>query len=393
MKKIILSFTIIILLFSCSKKEQYYGTWTLGNNYADTPYCIKIDSNSISISNDETLWNTYPVSIKNNSLTFLNHTFKTSISEDSLMFDNITYKKYTKNPLINIKLPKLENFNSYTPNPETELIYIKFGKVPKSNEFKLQLNDRYAKPEELIDFFFSHYNEISHHGLKRIMLICDSNSKMGDLEPLFHEMIKINAIVFYPVNDIKFSVSNNKIVHKYKLSRHIITPIHNMTVEKQVGENIVLTNHTYIYNDNFLKQFKLKKISCLFLINNEFYIGKKKYDSKIFAKKVHSLITNNTQLITMFDSNSNFKDYIQFNEIIKNSYHQEYSFISKQKYNTVHKQLNKEQKAIVRETLPYRNIENLSIPYFLSLEESCGDNADFLFKNVKEQIPEVYFEK
>lgn len=359
MKKTILNLFALLLLFSCSKKEKYYGTWS---QYFANSRAIKITSDSISINYDDTQWTTYPVSITNNSLTFLNHTFETSFSGDSLLFENSPYLKYTPTPILEIKFPELTTASIHEPNPEERLIFIRFGKVPNSDEYRLQLNDRYAEFEEIIDYFYTGHH--SSHEIYRFVLICDKNAKMKDLEPLFQQMIKINAVKFYTVNHTEYEVIDNEIKQKHKLQKHQITPIHTVTFPQQVNESIVLTKHTYIDNSSFLKDFESKKTSYLSLVNNDFYIGKKKYKPELFAKKVDSINNNNFQLVTMFDSNSNFKQYALFNTLINNQ----------------------------SKNSEVKNIQNLYIPNFLSLDMPSRDNINFLYENIKQQLPEAYFE-
>ncbi|WP_298417670.1 hypothetical protein [uncultured Kordia sp.] len=387
MKKIILSFVVVTLLFSCSKKEQYYGTWS---QYFYTPAFLNIKQDSISLSNDGNLWNTYPVTIKNNSLTFLDHTFKTSFSGDSLVFENLTFKKDTVAPFLEIELSEFKNFNFYNPDPDTEIIYIRFGKVPNSNEYKLQLNNKYAEFEELIHFFFSHYNsEISHHALRRFALLCDKRAKMKDVEHIFLELIKINALVLYTVNDIEHEVVDSKVQEKYSLYKHRITPIHNIRYE-------IKTDSTDITGFDFLSNITFRHVSnentqFLFLINNEFYVGKEKYSLEDFSKRIDIITAKNVQLVSLFDLNSDFEHYTIFNAVLNDSYEKLYESIAKQKHNTPYNQLTDDQKEIIRTLHPQKNIQNISIPHFLSFEELPMENVEFPFKNVKEQIPEVYF--
>lgn len=386
MKKIILSFIVFATLFSCSKKEQYYGDWY---QYYATSGQLKIQKDSISLSDDGSTWKTYPLKIENNSLTFLDHTFQTTIYKDSLVFEELTYEKDTTAPLLEITLPKLTNYSFFEPSPETALIYIKFGKVPNSDEFKLQFNDKYAESEQLIDFIFSHDDVSFHHALRRIAFICDNDAKMKDLEPLFLEMIKINAIIFYAVNDVTHNVIDGRVERDYELYRQPITPIRNMYYEAKIDSTIPVD-----YNNFYpiLNYFEPVKSQFIFLINNKFYIGKEKYSVDAFSKKLDSLITENKQLVCLFDLNSNFKHNTIFNNILNEAYQKQYDSIALEKYNIIYKQLHDKEKANVKALRPRKTIQNISIPHFLSFEESPIEDIEFPFKNVKEQVPEIYFE-
>lgn len=388
MKKIILTFVVLALLISCSKKEQYYGNWRgiHGFNF------MNIQQDSIAISSYGDHWNTYPITIKNNSLTFLDHTFKTSISEDSLIFENIPYVKNTiTSPILEIELPKLTKYSFQEPNPEEELIYIQYGRVPNSNEYKLQLNDKYADFEEIMDYFFSGSNDLSGHNTVRFLLVCDKDAKMKDIEQIFLEMIKINVRIFYTVNHIEHKVIDNEIKQTYLSQKQRITPIHNVRYETK-------TDSSYVTGFDFLNNLVFRHINhenaqYLFLINNEFYVGKGKYSLEDFTKKIDIMISKNVQLISLFDLNSDFKHYTIFNALINDSYQKIYDSVAKQKYNATYTKLGDVKKEEIINLFPKKNIQNISIPHFLSFEETPTESVNFPFKNVKEQIPEVYFEQ
>lgn len=388
MKKILLIFIVLSLLFSCSKKEQYYGTWS---QYYSSPALMKISKDSISISDDGNLWNTYPLTIKNNSLTFLGHTFQTSISKDSLVLENSSYVKDTITTILEIKLTKLTKYSFQEPNPEGELIYIQYGRVPNSNEYKLQLNDKYAGFEEIMDYFFSGIESCSKRSLPpRIVLICDKEAKMEDLEQIFHEMIKMNAHTFYTVNHIEHKVIDNKIKQIYYSQKQRITPIYNIRYETKTDSTDV-TGFDFL-NDIFFRYVSNENAQYLFLIKNEFYVGKEKYSLEAFTKKISSIVLNNSQLVTLFDLDSDYKHYTIFNAVINNSYKKLYDSVSKRKYNSTYNQLNDKEKDVIMTLFPRKNIQNMSIPHFLSFEEFPTENVNFPFKNVKEQLPAAYFE-
>ncbi len=389
MKKIILVFVVLVLLISCSKKEQYYGTWS---QFHYSSALIKIKSDSISLSDDGSIWKTYPLKIENNSLSFLDHTFQTTIYKDSLIFEKLAYKKDTITPILEIKLPKLDKFSFQEPNPEEELIYIQYGRVPNSNEYKLQLNDKYADFEELIPFFFNHYNsEISLHALRRFALLCDKRAKMKDIELLFHELIKINALVLYTVNDIKYEVIDNEIEQLHSLYKHKIIPIYNVNYETKLNMDADIDHN--MLNYSILEHLKTENLQYVFLINNEFYVGKEKYSLGDFSKRIDTIIAKKVQLVSLFDLNSDFKHYTIFNALINDSYQKLYDSIAKQKYNITYSKLNDKEKEEILDLFPRKDIQNISIPHFLSFEETPIEGINFPFKNVKEEIPEVYFEQ
>lgn len=387
MKKIFLIFSILFLLFSCSKREQYYGTWAFEFADGTTPSFIKIESDSVFLSESKNQWNAYPVSIKNNSLTFLNHTFKTSITKDSMVFEGNVYKKDSFPSLLNIKLPELKTYHFQEANLNEKLVHIEYGKVPNSDEFKLQLNDRYGEFWEILDYFSHEVGSCPKlSSPAKVILTCDKDAKMKALEPLFFELAEMNALVFYTVDHVKQEVTDHKIQQKIFSQKNRITPIFNIKYHQKIND----LDFEVIYisiNNRILKDFEFKNTHYLFLVENEFYIGKEKYNLETFTKKVDSIITEKPQLITLFDLNSDYKHFTLFNAVINDAYLKHYDAIAKQKFNKTYEQLNGDKKAIVKGLNPKENIQNISISHFLSFTE----NPDFPFKNIKEEIPETYF--
>jgi hypothetical protein len=389
MKKIILSFIILFLLFSCSKKGQYYGTWTCEFSYGASPVFMKIDTDSISLSENGNQWNTYPLTIKNNSLTFLSHTFKTSITKDSMVFEGNVYKKDSFASLLNIKLPKLKTYHFQEANPDEKLVYIQYGKVPNTDEFKLQLNDRYADFGEILDYFYYEVGSCPKlSSPARVVLSCDKDAKMKELESLFFELVKMNTLVFYTVDHIKYEVTDHKIERKRFLQKNRITPIFNIKYNQKINNLDFEVIYTKM-NNKPLKDFEFKNTQYLFLVEDEFYVGKEKQNLETFTEKVDSIVSNNLQFISLFDLTSDYKHFTMFNAIINDAYLKHDDAIAKHKFNKKYKQLNDDEKGIVKALLPREKIQNISISHFLSFAE----NPEFPFKNVKEGIPEVYFEQ
>lgn len=385
MKKLVLLCIVSIILLSCSKKEQYYGDWS---QYYATGI-IKIKKDSISLSDEGSIWKTYPLKIEKNSLTFLDHTFQTTIHKDSLIFEGLTYEKDTTTPILEINLPKLKNYNFHITNSYEMLIHTRFGRIPNTNEYKLQLNDRYGNFEELKEFLFGS-TDLSGHITPRLLLVCDKNAKMKDIEHIFHEMVKINAQVLYAVNDVTHTIIEDSVERSYLSYKHYITPIHNMYYEAKIDRTIPVDYSNF---HPLLNYFEAAKSQFIFLVKNEFYIGKEKYTMDAFSKKLDALITENQQLVCLFDLDSDFKHNIIFNNILNETYQKQYDSIALEKYNTTYEKLHNKEKASVKALHPRKTIQNVSIPHFLSFEETPIEGLNFPFKNIKEEIPEAYFKK
>lgn len=392
MKKIILSIIILLLLFSCSKKEQYYGIWSLHPIYDASPYYIKIEPNSISLSEYGNHWSTYPIIIKNNNLTFSDHTFNTSITKDSLIFNNSVYKRDSISSTLEIELPNI--ISDTTKINKDEVIYnISYGKKPNSNEFAFQLNDKYGSFSD-IRFFYSSYScSGGEYAPIRTLLVCDENVKIKDLERLFLELIKTNVLTVYTVNTINYNINNDSITHRYSYQKQRLPHIFNFAYNQKISNEEIQIQNIYSFPINPFEHIQHEKAEYVFLIENDFYYQKEKNNLEALTTKVEKVIAENTPLIALFDLESNYKNFLIFNAIINDSYTKLYDKNAKEIYNATYEELSDDKQFEIRSLRPKIIIQNYSIPHFLSFEESPDENTKFPFKNVKEKIPAEYFKQ
>ena len=97
MKKFIVLCIAALISFSCcnnDQKERYYGTWIAVDYPQDKPVFVKISADSIAYGENEMIWNTYPVAICNQRLSFNGQTFISSISDSLLTIEDQQYTKF-----------------------------------------------------------------------------------------------------------------------------------------------------------------------------------------------------------------------------------------------------------------------------------------------------------
>lgn len=400
MKKVVVACLILFCVLSCSKKEQYYGTWTLWNSPSfDEPYIMKITEDSIFISDYGSQWNAYPVTIKNNSLTFLGQTFITKISKDSLVFESITYKRDTIPQILEVNLPELKNYSFKKIEQEENTIFIYYGKKPNSNEYALQLNDKYADFSDLSEFTLDRTSCAGNYRrelrkMLRIVLLCDKNAKINDLEDIFAELTYVNNLSVYNVNNITDNIikdsSSLRIKQDCYYQNYKIPFIYNPNYYS--SKHGIVTIPYHYYKEFFFNPYsKPKDYVYAFLVNNQFYFEKKMYAKDDFTTKIQEAIETKIPLVMLYDLESDFEHLMLFNAI-----HDEAFFGNRNKSAFKHfrksmEELERDQIDTIVTMHPYTTIHNFSIPHFLSFEETPNDSIPFPFKNIKQRIPEAYF--
>ncbi len=189
---------IVILFISCTNKEKYQGQWT---NYFLTDHGYN-ETRSMVIKNDSIkfnypyfdYWNTYHLSIENNTLHFNNTSFKTSIEKDTLLLNkSIFFVKdeddtlYGYKPVLKIKLPEISESYKNKINNYSRFNFIYFGKRLDNNEYSLQLNDNYAEINE-IPAFLTYERAILREELIPFfttILIIDKSTPLKFIENIF----------------------------------------------------------------------------------------------------------------------------------------------------------------------------------------------------------------
>lgn len=389
MKKTLLILIVSTILFSCSNKEQYYGKWIATENPQEKPIYIKITSDSIALSQNEMIWSTYPISIKNRSLTFSGQTFESSVTKDTLQIDNQTYKKINNQDPIEITVPKLKEYDFEELLLTYETIDLYYGKKPNTDEFYIRYNDKFLKLDSLHTILMNHTRDVYRYVYK-IVLHCDQNVKMKDLEFFF---LTSSSFRFYTI----FLTNNEVQPFNAPLGqKNVSLEFHSLKQFMEVNPNY----KTEIISQNTNGKFgqiasyidQNNSFQYTFLIKNEFYFGKEKLSKQAFSEKIKMAIKGKKPLLMLYDLASNYKSYLEIVSIYKSLLNDERNKTAISLFSTSFESLNESQQDSIKTIHPYINIRQYSIPHFLSFEESPEENTEFPFKNVKEQIPEVYFE-
>ncbi|WP_298509843.1 hypothetical protein [uncultured Kordia sp.] len=392
MKKIILFCIASIILFSCSKKEQYYGTWYVYGHNGLNPVYLKIDADSIYLSKAGSYWNSFPVKITNNSLHFAGQTFSTSIFKDSIIFNgNRCFKETIYSPL-EIKLPNIKSESAIEIHQDANMYYISYGKKPNTNESAFLLNDKYGSFSDIKHFISSSTScSGGEYDPPHTLFICDKNTSTRDLEKFFLELQKVDSRTLYTVNSIDYKVFKDSIKSISTQQEQKLSLIYNANYDQKVNGKLYQPRmHSGLFYS--LNDFTFEEEVYAFLIKNEFYYEKEKYTYDAFSDKIEKAISQHKILIVLFDLESDYKHYLQFNDAVNSEYIRIRENASRKTYNVSYKKLNKKQRLHINSLHPKKVIQNISIPHFLSFEETPIEDLDFPFKNVKEQIPEVYFQ-
>ncbi|MFK7747666.1 MAG: hypothetical protein AB8B65_04705 [Kordia sp.] len=392
MKKIILSFIVFATLFSCSKKEQYYGIWRLNGFSLSNPNYLKIDADSIYLSELGNYWTSYPVKIKNNYIRFAGQTYPTSIFKDSLIFNHNLYWKDTIYSPLDIKLPNIKSESTVEIDPDANIYYMSYGKKPNTDEYAFLLNDKYGSFSDIKHFMSSYSCGGGEYDPPHTLFICDKNTSTRDLEKFFLELFRVNTRTLYTVNSTDYKTYTDSIKSISSQQKQILSYIFNPNYDQKINGDVFQPTMLRDFSIYPTKDLQPEKIVFAFLIQNEFYYQKENCSSDVFSAKIQQAVSQHKTLITLFDLKSDYKHYLEFNDIVNSKYLKIYDSITKQNYNTTYKQLDKEKKVIVRRLYTKKVIQNISIPHFLSFEETPIENFNFPFKNVKQQLPEIYFE-
>lgn len=392
MKKIILTFIVLTLLISCSRneqKEQYYGTWIAVDYPQEKPAYIKITADSIAYGQNEVIWNTFPVSISNSSLSFSKQIFESSISDSSLHIEGQEYKKLEIENPIEITSPKLERYNFDEPLITDEIIDIYYGKKPNTNDFFIRYNDRILDRSSIQQVILNEFNDV-YRNIYKVALHCDKNTTMKDIEFL---SLNISAMGFENillVNNEKQRFETPRAVKKVNMEYHDLKILFNSNPNYQIGIPFRSAGDfhdrmTYFVQNNQPFQYT-------FLINNEFYYEKEKLTKQAFSDKLKTSIQNKVSLLMLYDLESNYKNYLEIISIYKQLLDEERNKTAISLFNTSFETLNDEQKNHVKNLHRYINIRQFSIPHFLSFEEYPLEDINFPFKNIKDQLPKAYFD-
>ncbi len=377
--KFLLFSTCLVLLFSCTEnKEKYYGKWNLMPEYFsdDELYQIEISKDSISFISGLSYNNklSYPLKIERGKLYFKDTLFNVSIENDTLLKFNktiyINHKvckdiySYNEdyNQFVKINYSQLKNQRKLTFH-NSYISFMYYGKNPTTNEYVLQLNDKFIKDDfrYLKEFLYGHHHNIN---LNQVIFITDKNSPMKELSKIFFEIRTLGDIKIYFITN-----HNLKINDSLKLSYQFEGIIKRLAI-RFPEEKTIHSNPPPIPNgkEYLLKNIITRNNYVVSLIDNKFYFGINEVSKikliEILTKKIK---TEQPTFLTFFDDISVYSNYLGLLHSFDVAYHSLRNKKSKEIFKKEFDNLNQKERRKIFEFIPRKTYDGISYSQFKKL--------------------------
>lgn len=382
MKNILLPLLLLICFISCDNKKKYEGQWT---NYFLTNYGYN-ETKSVIIENDSIkfsypffdYWNSYPLKIENNDLSFNNLSFKTSIKKDTLSFNpSIHFVKdeydtlYRYEPILKINLPEIYSIKN-TEDKSKRYNFIYFGKRLDNDEYSLQLNDKYAKLHEIPSFLAYERASIREELIPffTTVLIIDESTPLKYIEGIFHQLKKINQLKVRLTNRLRLDYNDNQgLYYKYeglnkKLPYFRENDFYVPKILKTYGSPPPLPPPYFPMFENINQESKF-----ILLKEDKIYFN----DSIISSSELKTLIIpwikNNNAIFTPYSLDSTYKSFLEMNAIINSAYNDVRENQALIKFNKKLNDLTSEELNEIKLKRPMLHVWSYSIHHYNSIVE------------------------
>ena len=383
-------FSILILpfLFSCTNKKKYEGRWTnsvLKYSHYNEVRNVLINQDSIKFSYPYfEHWHSFPLEIKNRNLHFNGVSLSVKTEKDTLTLNDSIYfirdpkdTLFGYNYMLKLMLPDIYNSIPETSDRNPIPDYIYFGKRLDNNQFSLQLNDKYAEISGL-PWFIASGHQRSHSSLPISFLFIDKDSKMNDLEAIFHEHQKVNRLKINFVIEIYLSFNeSNSFFYEYKTLSKRLPPIFENSTYSPHALNVQTPPYppfpSMFEDDN-------SDISYFILKENTFFYNKSVIDNVELTKLVEKAINKNNVIISLYDLESNYDNFLKMNAIIDGVYYKKRNNFALEKFNNKFEKLEREQVDEIKLKIPLKHIWSYSIPHYKHILEK---NKTFFGLKVK----------
>lgn len=379
-KQVFVLLLILFSIFSCNQKEKYQGKW-IGNYYHNSsfdehiPAYFLIEKDSIKFNYGTfNHWHNYKIEIKRDRLVFNGSEMSASIDIDTLTLNNKhQYVKPTNDslkffvhetPILDLQLPKLDNVSRLDIDTTSLSFYIYFGKRLDNGEYRLQLNDKYAKVSDLPWFL----NPGHHNTYPTVYLFIDKSTPLIFLDQMFDELIKSNSLRIGLINDINLQINDlENIYYDYEILKKSLPafPLDSEYREKLYHSDFVLGPPPPPSPPNL--NIDQSKTDYVFLINNEMFYNKTRINQIQLKDIIEKSIKNNHTIFTLYDLESSYGSFLEMNAIIDNAYKEKREQKSRSTYEKSFTELTKDERREVYLQIPMKHLWSYSIPHYQSI--------------------------
>ncbi|SFI64934.1 hypothetical protein [Olleya namhaensis] len=375
------------LFFSCNNEKKHYGDWTYDwstsiTEDGDVPSRVKISKDSIKFRYLYfDYWSSFPVKFSNNKLEFNGLKFKTKFDKDTLIFnkhfrvfktnDTIVNSEFLREDnFVSINLPKIDSdFTKYKISNITYII--KYGQRRDNKQYSLNLNDKYSNFKDLKRFLHDHHEK--HDYKSSILLFCDKNAKMLEIEKMLCWFQYMNKLKIALVNNININFDKHEPFYSYETLNLKLPPeIENDKYFSKITSNLAPPPPPF-------SLIKESNILILKLNKNKIFNNKKELDISELKALIEKSIRGDKLIISLYDLDSDYNSFMKMNATINLCYKNIRNENVLLKHKKAFDELNIEEQNSIKKEIPNKSIWNYSIPHFNSLIE---ENGNFLGLNI-----------
>ncbi len=380
---------LTLMVFSGCSREKPTGSWKISDSSITSEYPTRIDFTEDSISLRHPYFNfrkAYELKYKAEKYHFNHIKWGLKLFSDSLIInDNIKYYKLgVKDSFPELRLANISGNSLFQDRyvNETSIlmayIYDQRNSIPK-----LIVNDQLISLSD-IHLIVMEFLTGSLHGPRlNIFLLIDERIKMRDVEKLFFTILKSNILKLQLVNSVDFSGLDKGLyeynqVWKYQTLDCNLKPIE---INEQYYQKI---------NDGILPPppppvpeiiINSKDVENLYLTNNEIFYKDNKISKLELYALTESFVKDNKIIMALYDLESSYSHFLEFNSIIRNVYKSKREALSYQIFKKSFEDLVNEDKWIIRDKIPVLHFFQFSKDYYK--EVITNPNVESTFKVVQ----------
>jgi len=386
-KIIFINLFLTLFIFSSCSNENRIGNWKVTDASVplEYPKTLKFTKDSICIEYPYfNIDKTYKLDEVRGKYRFNNLHWKTKILYDTLIVnDRIKYyKTKTTSYLPKLELPNISSdslFKEKFINGNDMLMAYTLGR--KDGIPLIQINDTLISLSGIQQYIME-FMAIMHGDLSRpnIFLFIDKKIKMRDVEKLFFEIVESNMLRLQLVNSIDFNDENRSFdeyspIWQYETLDCRLMPI--------------FINEQYyrkVYKVDFAPPpppsvpeilISANDIEEIFLIENEIFHGNKKISKAELYTLAVNFIKDNKTIFTLYDLESSYDYFLEFNSIIRSVYDSKREALSNRIFEKPLKDLVNEEKRRIRDEVPMFHFWQFSKDYYEDVIRNANVESSF----------------